>query len=435
MNNRELEVGLANPAERPEDSAADIRRKVALAKTVAGITMREGGNFKAEESVYGAALVLPQVARTVGWSKSMTMMAIRSLLFLFLNFYLQSYLLRMLAKEQHVMDVFAGKMHLCDFGAFIENCPGLGCLGPGGSDLTPPRMYGFEAWVNRNFVRDSLKAIFPDRIDDIEHLVDPGEYGVESYWCRLTCCFIFMIALMWELTVVVKMVTLLWSVPTADQPWIVEKDPEDIKGVEIGSLDAVQLKIAGMPMKWKIINSTLIVLPKALLFKQTAETGITFLMETSGIQDIIVNSVGLAFILNLDELIYSALMSEEEGHIVELCEDYPLYDLTSSCVGDISSLSDAEVLERYEQTQKLTGFLLSDLKVIIPQKLLCAALCCCLLVLLYYQKNCQMSAEGRLVSKDMYLPKDATYSWQTAFLPNVFDIEREETPFWKMPSR
>merc|ERR1712110_1060237 len=129
-----------------------------------------------------------------------------------------------------------------------------------------------------------------------------------------------------------------------------------------------------MPMTWKVINATLIVLPKAVLFKQTAETGIVFLMETSGIQDIIVNSVGLAFILNLDELIYSALMSEEESKIVEVCDDFPLYDAGTSCIGNVEELTDDQILILYEENQRRSGFSFSDLKMLMPVKLIAAIL-------------------------------------------------------------
>jgi hypothetical protein len=58
--------------------------------------------------------------------------------------------------------------------------------------------------VDRTFVRDSLKALFPDRVEEIEQKIDPGEYGVESYWCRFACCFVFMISCMDSLSDLVR---------------------------------------------------------------------------------------------------------------------------------------------------------------------------------------------------------------------------------------
>ena len=39
-------------------------------------------------------------------------------------------------------------------------------------------------------------ALFPQMQDEIDKNVDPGEYGVESYWCRLVCIFIFVTAIL-----------------------------------------------------------------------------------------------------------------------------------------------------------------------------------------------------------------------------------------------
>merc|ERR1719487_2143677 len=148
---RVLSKSYASLEQVDDDPIFQRKRKLAFAKTTIGITMREGGTCKVEESVSGAAIVMPQMARTVGWDRTMTVLAIRSWIFLTLNILLQSYLLGMLAKEENVMDLFAGQMYLCDFGAWVEDCPGVGCTGPGGTDITAPRMYSWDAWVNRNF--------------------------------------------------------------------------------------------------------------------------------------------------------------------------------------------------------------------------------------------------------------------------------------------
>merc|ERR1719230_203171 len=119
----------------------------------------------------------------------------------------------------------------------------------------------------------------------------------------------------------------------------------------MGSVDEVQVHIAGMTYFWKFVNMILVVMPKLFLWKLTAETGVTILMETAGIDDLITNSVGLTFILGLDELIGSALMREETLMFVRACEDFALYDATTSCVGDMSKLSEEEILQKYNQTQ------------------------------------------------------------------------------------
>jgi hypothetical protein len=203
-------------------------RKLAFARTSIGVTMRDSGECKIEESVYGAAIVMPQIARTVGWDKTMTMLTFHTYLFLLINIFLQAYMLRMIAKEENVMDGFGGQMFLCDFGAHLENCPGPGCIGPFGTNITAPRLYSWSSIAIRNFARQSLQTLFPDKLNEISLKVDPGEYGLESYWCRLACCFIFMICCMGELAVTVKMFQLLYKIPTQAEPWIVAKprDPD-----------------------------------------------------------------------------------------------------------------------------------------------------------------------------------------------------------------
>eukprot|EP00439_Symbiodinium_sp_Y106_P074806 s169_g14.t1 len=81
---------------------------------------------------------------------------------------------------------FAGQMHLCDFGASVKACPDASnCVGPSGTVYTPARLYSFPIWSTRVFVRDSMKAVFPEYAEKIDEQVDPGEYGLENYTCRL----------------------------------------------------------------------------------------------------------------------------------------------------------------------------------------------------------------------------------------------------------
>jgi len=417
-----------------EQHMVDRELKLAFARTTIGITMREEGTCKVEESVYGAAIVMPQLARTVGWDKTMSIFAIQSWTFLLLNVLLQAYLLRMLAKEEVVMESFGGQMFLCDFGAFMENCPGPGCRGPEGTDITAPRLYSWPAIVDQKFVKDSLEALFPDKLREIHEKVIVGEYGVESYWCRAICCFIFMVSCMGELGIIFKMGELLWKVPNKAEPWI---HPRPKTGAPlVGSIDEVKVTIAGMPLHWKFFNLVIVIWPKFLLWKLTAETGITILMETAGIDDLITNSVGLTFILGLDELIGSALMREETLMFVRATETFLLYDDTTSCVGDMSLLTEDEILQKYQENQH--GFCslnFWDLVNLLPTRLIVSVLGTGFFVWEYYTRHCTPNENDadRLVSKTMYPPKSLEFTWFNAFLPNLFPVEREDEPYWKMP--
>merc|ERR1719359_959667 len=103
-------------------------------------------------------------------------------------------MLYMISKEERINDKFGGKMHLCNFGAGLPDCPeNSDCIGPRGTSYTPERLYDFDLWIARVFLRDSLASLFPDRLSDIDRVADPGEYGLESYYLRLACCFLFVI--------------------------------------------------------------------------------------------------------------------------------------------------------------------------------------------------------------------------------------------------
>ncbi|CAL1167997.1 unnamed protein product, partial [Cladocopium goreaui] len=186
-----------------------------------------GSCFVEKGSIYGAAILMPQLARSMNWHRLLTIEAFRSFILIAVSIFLQVSLLVMLARKESVYDTFAGQMFLCDLGAGCIQGYSSRCTGPSGTEITPPRLYSFDIWTTRLFVRapwqsvqgktmESLKAIFPDKQDDIDerivpwheqfdertfdeikskgtqrvqmpHELDPGEYGLESYYCRLLC--------------------------------------------------------------------------------------------------------------------------------------------------------------------------------------------------------------------------------------------------------
>jgi hypothetical protein len=235
---------------------------------------------------------------------------------------------------------------------------------------------------------------------------------------------------MQELNIIVKMLELIYQIPSVAEPWIEAREKLPV----LGGLEEVRLRIAGMPLRWKFVNVVVVILPKAALWKLTCESGMTFLMETSGIQDIIVNSVALTFIVTLDQLIMSALMSEETRNIVANVEDYRLWDPTTSCVGDIALQTDDEILENYKEAQAFKKCGCKDIVDIMPLKLIFALLLTFLYIGQYYWKYCKFDQENfRFISKDVFLPKTPQMAWYQAFLPNLFPVEREEKPYWTMP--
>eukprot|EP00438_Fugacium_kawagutii_P021033 Skav205791 [mRNA] locus=scaffold340:336619:354110:+ [translate_table: standard] len=127
------------------------------------------------------------------------------------------------------------------------------------------------------------------------------------------------------------------------------KSAEDLASANSGAPDEldedwlqnIDLRIAGMPLMWKAINAVLILAPKILVWKLTVQTGITFLMETASISDLVVNSIALTFILSIDEMICETLTSQSTLSMLSRCKDYPLFD------PEVTQLSDEEITAKY----------------------------------------------------------------------------------------
>mmetsp|Transcript_1870 Transcript_1870/g.4741 ORF Transcript_1870/g.4741 Transcript_1870/m.4741 type:complete len:679 (-) Transcript_1870:56-2092(-) len=387
--------------------------QIAAAKAVSILTKMERQGYAGLEknSVYGSAIAMPQIARSVGWSRTTVKHAIRSYVFLLVNFVLQGLLLTFIGESIQVINPNAGQMHLCDFGASLTSwaspCPGSSnCAGPDGTAMTLPRLYDFDVWNMRKFVQTSLLSVFPHRKDDILRLVDPGEYGVENYICRLCCCFLFTMSVVEDLRSTFTLGYLLMRLPSRDESWIVWEPPDwapKAHAKEVlgwSELDLVQFKVAGMSLRWKFFNMLVVFVPKILLWYGTVHAGFQFLMETSTIADVVVNALAMTFLLQIDEMIQSRLSTESVRHIMEKLKDYPLFDLQAE-----EAETEEDCLERFN-AQEIQICLCQDLPTLlflIPRRLLIILAVMSIFVWEYYNRNCVMTEEG-YVSKPMYLP-------------------------------
>jgi len=410
-------------------SIEDYEVKLAAAKMIGGFVIRDKGSVELERgSVYGAVILMPQVARTAGWPRFFVNLTVRSYIFVLVNYVVQGLLLYMIAKEETVMDLFAGQMYLCDFGAHVKDCPGHDwCIGPHGTQITPPRLYSWNTWSTRVFVKQSLEAHFPERIDDINKLVDPGEYGLESYSCRWLCCFIFMMSVMSELFLNFRMLRLLLYVPTKNEPWL-ELRKEDPDADTTNWLDAAEVKVAGMSLGWKIINVLVVFIPKMLLWKITAEAGVTFLMETASIEDIIVNSVALTFVLNIDEMFFE-LMSDAAKVMLECHADLKFYDVAQE-----ENLPEEMIMEEHSRSQTLRNWRYTDTLALFPVKLVAVLLLTIFFVANYYLERCVYTGDGHWISKTMYLPQSSKFSAFSAYFSWSFPNPHVPEPYWTMPT-
>lgn len=435
----------------PEQQFSQTR--LAGAKLARGLHSIEHVEINIESnSVYGAAILMPQLARSTGWNAHLTSLAVASYLYLFLCIAVHSSMLMFMDKEERIMDGFAGQMFLCDFGENIERCKAEGgsteCVGPGGTLLNGSRLYSWTQWSTRDFVRDSLEKLFPDLIG----MVDPGEYGVESYNCRLVCVILFVISIIPEMELCVDMVRLFWYVPSKSESWIALIDNEsgeprtrqagyslfskddqssetETKEGAHEAMEQVRVSVAGIPLAWKAFNVVFVLCPKIVLVFLTAQTGICFLMETAGIDDIIVNSVALGFLLSLDELITDNLMCAGANRLIDMCEGFSL-----AVEEDDGQMTEKNTMKRYGVSGGCPYWreLWQNLFRTQLLKLFAASFVTVVFVGDYYRTHCDWK-DGRYVSKTMHLPKKLSFSMFNAFLPWFFPIEYEPNAVWTMP--
>lgn len=423
-----------SPRSNPSSAAHDLSVRLGAAKLLSLLRGRDKGCLEVEaDSVYGAALAVPQIARSCGWTWELVGLCARNYFCLALNVVLQGYILYLINAEELIFDKFSGQMYMCNMGANLRQCPdAAGCVGPSGTRYTPERLYNFQSWVNRNFVRDSMAAIFPEKKNDIYEQIDPGEFGVESSECRWVCTFLFVLTLMEELTGVVSVARVLLLVPTQAEPWVYYEVPQwadkkHVKAVHSWTeLDLVKIEVAGMPLHWKLVNWVFVFLPKVTLWLMTLLAGTTFLMETSGIDSIIVNSTALGFILSIDEVLFSSLSNPMGLHMMERLEARPLYDLSEE-----DEAEDEHVVRRH--TESRSG-ILDCVLTMIPLKLVVVIGVWSFAMANYYLSNCEQSADGTWVSKRLYLPQTITLTVLQAFAPRWFPIDESKDPVWSMPA-
>jgi hypothetical protein len=430
-----------------DDNCDGANFLLARAKVLGACDVIEQGRVFVERgSIYGAVIVMPQLARSLDWPHILTVEAIRSYLLFMLDLALQSLILMMLAKHETILNTFSGQMFLCDMGAGCSDVysnHGKTCTGPGGTNITPPRLYSYDSWNNRNFVKASLKTLFPDMVSEIDENIDPGEYGLESYWCRWLCCFLFMMTMVQEAINIVDMAQLLYYIPSHGQSWVHIEDNEcPSKDIHSNSgntskqehgewWEKVVLMIAGMPRIWKITNIILVLLPKVMVWKLTAQTGVMFLMETAAIDDLIVNSIALTFVLAISEMVVQTLTSETTHTLLERCKDYPLYN-----DNEMQHMSDDDILKEYGALKHVRRAGVFDIiRSFFPLKLIATACLTMVCVFGYYRSHCNL-LDGWPYSwlpKPLHLAESTRISVLNAFFPGVFRIPLQKSPEWTMP--
>lgn len=415
-------ISSANPAEYELVKLAADNEKAAAAQSAAYamdvfLKLEHQGYAGLErESVYGAAIAIPQIARSSGWSEEYVALTVRTYFFLSLNIVAQSLLLSYVGQSAKIMAPFGGQMHLCDFGANMAECPGdPNCRGPGGTELTPSRLYSYNLWSTRLFVRDSLQSLFPDRHHEIGANVDPGEYGLENYYCRSVCCCVFLLGVVNDLYCAVRLLHLLWVIPTRADMWVLPNKAE-----ASDSINMPIFRVAGMPWAYKVSCFIFVFVPKAILWCCTTSLGFHFIMETAGIVDQVLGCMSMIFILSIDEMIMSNLTTSATKHIMDNIQFLATFETNPDGVsdGEVSSFSPSSLLS------------LKFWAVLFPKRAVLVVVLQVLFTAKYYWTACHL-VNGAWVSNDMYLPM----SVRASPINLMFEtgVDKQKDPFWTMP--
>lgn len=222
---------------------------------------------------------------------------------------------------------------------------------------------------------------------------------------------------------------LLWNVPNVPESWIFyENDPDllesEASGKQMLYLSQVKLRIAGMPIRWKLFNAGFIMFPKMLFWVMTADLGIAFLMNTSGITDSIVNSMALAFILSIDELIFETATAGRTKYMMDNTEPYHMHKLSGETQAPYEDIFSED--DKHQRSWWCPDF--------YPRRLVVVVVLTGIFLTLYYVTRCEKSADGTWISKPLFLPKSLGFSLWAAYFPFLFELEVEEEPVWTMPS-
>jgi len=409
---------------------ASLRVRAAGARLLGGLEAMSRRSFNVEAgSVYGAVILLP---RSLAWPAELASLVVTAFTHYLLLIFLHGALLTFIDKEEVIQDAFAGQMHLCNFGAGLAYCgDGEGCPGPAGTRITAPRLYNWNQWATRLFVRDAFQALWPDRAGDIADVVDPGEYGVESNLCRLICCFVYVLMITPEIGLCWEMASLLWHVPSEDEAWVSFHEDRSFRGPKESWMKMVEVRVAGMNRLWKAACALFVLLPKCFLCAYSAKAGVFFLMESSEIDTVIVNSIALVFLLSLDEVMETGLMHDQIRQLLHMCEPFVMDESLDA----EDHLDDLGSLRAYEERCGATSSwrrLLSTIFLHQYCKLYIVTLLTPLLVGYYYYQFCEYR-DGQFISRSMYLPKSTNFNALNTFLPFLFPVQHENEPFWEMP--
>lgn len=279
----------------------------------------------AEDSIYSAALVLPQVARSSRWCLNFTSSAAGVALVAVLTLLLQVFMVNCLHRATIALAHTEGKPNMCTYGTeYLRPEPPRGPLGVQFAPNINNLETSYHGAVRTNILWLALNRLGQQELAD---LIGPVDYGIESPTCRLVCMGIFCVAVISSFRDSISAMKFLYHSPTtrswgtaaklASGPpqdewvgWAISKQgPKAVETLiskcspahgDAKLLDAVEFKMSGMPWCWKFLWSWPMITGQFLIIFVIGYMGSRLLLSTGGILDLVLNSTALTFALELD---------------------------------------------------------------------------------------------------------------------------------------
>lgn len=100
-----------------------------------------------------------------------------------------------------------------------------------------------------------------------------------------------------------------------------------------------KVKLNAIPLKMKMFQAAFHLLPRSFVAFCLGMIGTSFLINADSYANLILNSVVLAFLIELDNMIFRACVGDESKHVVEMCEPLVLKHSCPTCIYRTTSLT------------------------------------------------------------------------------------------------
>lgn len=254
------------------------------------------------DSLYGSAMVLPQVTRSLDCHSFYVGKCIVHWIGLYFIMFMQ------IALVVQVHSLLQWQDTECD----QNRCD---CLRKGFIPLQVDQLDGVT-W--RNLTNLNIGQTFS--ISGKKWFLCRAAGGDDYHILRKLCVMAFVIALFKDLRQSAEMARFLYSVPTEAGHWmVVVNSLEDSLHVRAnGHKQIVRRKSPGMmwqvaPLEWhwKLTYFICLLIPKTIIFFCVYWMGSVWLMSEVERSELILNAVALVFVLDLDELLFAAIATSD----------------------------------------------------------------------------------------------------------------------------